>query len=67
MSKLSCWSLRFGHFCHFSPKLKLFESVFPSFQFYCHFGPKVKSGHICLIKSWYSVLFLRGKMVIIIK
>ncbi|MFS8014814.1 hypothetical protein Hanom_Chr15g01348911 [Helianthus anomalus] len=68
MSKLPFWFLRFGHFCHFchfSPKLKPFASGPPWFQFYCHFGPKVKSGHICFITSYYFVLFLRGKMVII--
>ncbi|MFS7974137.1 hypothetical protein Hanom_Chr09g00865031 [Helianthus anomalus] len=58
-SKLPFWSLRFGHFCHFRPKLKSFASG--SCQFYCHFGPKKKSSHICLIKSCNFVLFLRGK------
>ncbi|KAF5780848.1 putative glycosyl transferase, family 31 [Helianthus annuus] len=67
MSKLPFWSLRFGHFCHFSPKLKPFAFGSLWFQFYCHFGPKVKSGHICLIKSCHFVLFLRGKMVILNK
>ncbi|MFS8019348.1 hypothetical protein Hanom_Chr15g01402751 [Helianthus anomalus] len=64
-SKLPFWSLRFSHFCHFSPKLKLFTSGSLWFQFYCHFGPKVKSDHIYLITSCYFVLFFRGKMVII--
>ncbi|MFS7950418.1 hypothetical protein Hanom_Chr07g00582961 [Helianthus anomalus] len=50
MSKLPFWSLRFGHFCHFSTKLKLFTFRSLWFHFYCHFGPKVKSCHICLIK-----------------
>ncbi|MFS8006927.1 hypothetical protein Hanom_Chr14g01254961 [Helianthus anomalus] len=50
-SKLPFWSLWFGQFCHFSPKLKLFASGSLWFQFYCHFGPKMKSDHICLIKS----------------
>ncbi|MFS7915961.1 hypothetical protein Hanom_Chr02g00171511 [Helianthus anomalus] len=63
-SKLLFWSLRFGHFCHFSPKLKHFVSGSLWFQFYCHFGPKVKSDHIYLIKSYYFFLFLRGKMII---
>ncbi|MFS7946807.1 hypothetical protein Hanom_Chr06g00540621 [Helianthus anomalus] len=63
-SKLPFWSLWFGHFCHFSPKIKLFVSRSLWFQFYCHFGPKMKSGHICLIKSCYFVLFRRGKMII---
>ncbi|MFS7926488.1 hypothetical protein Hanom_Chr04g00297641 [Helianthus anomalus] len=65
-SKLPFWSLRFGHFCHFSPKLKPFTTGSLWFQFYCHFGPKVKSGHICVIKSCYLVFFLRGKIVILI-
>ncbi|MFS7898954.1 hypothetical protein Hanom_Chr12g01171341 [Helianthus anomalus] len=42
-SKLPFWSLRFGYFCHFSPKLKPFASGSLWFQFYCHFDPKVKS------------------------
>ncbi|MFS7929026.1 hypothetical protein Hanom_Chr04g00327731 [Helianthus anomalus] len=54
----------FGHFCHFSPKLKSFASGSLWFQFYCHVGPKMKSCHICLIKSCYFVFFLGGKMVI---
>ncbi|MFS7972365.1 hypothetical protein Hanom_Chr09g00843881 [Helianthus anomalus] len=61
MSKLQFWSMRFGHFCHFSSKLKLFASGSLWFQFYCHFGPKMKSGHICLIKSCNFVIFLTGK------
>ncbi|MFS7992032.1 hypothetical protein Hanom_Chr12g01077521 [Helianthus anomalus] len=40
------WSLRFGYFCHFSSKLKSFESVSLWFQFYCHFYLKSKSGQI---------------------
>ncbi|MFS7966037.1 hypothetical protein Hanom_Chr16g01439471 [Helianthus anomalus] len=59
------WSLKFGHFCHYSPKLKSFVSLFLWFQYYCHFGPKVKSDHICLIRSCYFV-FLTGKTVILI-
>ncbi|MFS7921664.1 hypothetical protein Hanom_Chr03g00239641 [Helianthus anomalus] len=59
MSKLP-W---FGHFYHFSIKLKLFVSG-SLFQFCCHFGSKMKSGHICLIKSCYFVFFCRGKMII---
>ncbi|KAJ0778950.1 putative transcription factor interactor and regulator LIM family [Helianthus annuus] len=39
-SKPLKWSLRFGYFCHFSPKLKSFESVSMWFQFCCHFHPK---------------------------
>ncbi|MFS7931545.1 hypothetical protein Hanom_Chr04g00357231 [Helianthus anomalus] len=39
--------MRFGNFCHFSAKLKLFVSGSLWFQFCCHFGPKIKSGHIC--------------------
>ncbi|MFS8010054.1 hypothetical protein Hanom_Chr14g01292461 [Helianthus anomalus] len=38
-SKLLFWSLWFGHFCHFSPKLKLFALESLWFQFCCHFGP----------------------------
>ncbi|MFS8033944.1 hypothetical protein Hanom_Chr17g01575471 [Helianthus anomalus] len=52
----------FGHFCHFSPKLKLFASGSLWFQFYCHFGPKMKSDHISLIKSCNFVIFLRGQI-----
>ncbi|MFS8032446.1 hypothetical protein Hanom_Chr17g01557881 [Helianthus anomalus] len=63
-SKQLFWSLWFGHFCHFSPKLKLFASGSLWFQFCCHFGPKMKSGHICLIKFCYFVLFRKGKMII---
>ncbi|MFS7980821.1 hypothetical protein Hanom_Chr10g00943711 [Helianthus anomalus] len=63
-SKLLFWSLRFGQFCHFSPKLKLFAFGSLWFQFYCYFGPKMKSGHIYLIKSCYFVIFRRGKMII---
>ncbi|MFS7924197.1 hypothetical protein Hanom_Chr03g00269801 [Helianthus anomalus] len=32
-SKRSKWSLRFDHFCHFSPKLKHFESGPCGFSF----------------------------------
>ncbi|KAJ0950066.1 hypothetical protein HanRHA438_Chr01g0045311 [Helianthus annuus] len=46
LSKLPKWSLRFVHFCHFSPKLKPFESGSLWFQFCCHFHPKSKSGQI---------------------
>ncbi|MFS7989587.1 hypothetical protein Hanom_Chr11g01048691 [Helianthus anomalus] len=60
-SKLPFWSLRFGNFCYFSPKLKLFSSGSLWFKFYCHFSPKMKSGHTCLIKSCNFVIFLRGK------
>ncbi|MFS7918422.1 hypothetical protein Hanom_Chr03g00200821 [Helianthus anomalus] len=66
LSKLPFWSLRFGNLCHFSLKLKPFASGSPWFQLYCHFDPKVKSGHIFLIKSCYFILFLRGKIVILI-
>ncbi|MFS8030466.1 hypothetical protein Hanom_Chr17g01534401 [Helianthus anomalus] len=45
-SKLPFWSLRFGHFCHFSPKLKLFASGSLWFQFCCHFDPKARSAEI---------------------
>ncbi|MFS7945620.1 hypothetical protein Hanom_Chr06g00526411 [Helianthus anomalus] len=63
-SKLPFWSMWFGHFWHFGTKLKRFASGSLWFQFYCHFGLKLKSGHICLIKSCYFVLFCRGKMII---
>ncbi|MFS7979586.1 putative alpha-L-fucosidase [Helianthus anomalus] len=53
MSKLPFWSLRFGYFCHFSPKLKPFASGSLWFQHYCHFGPKVNPCRICLRKSCY--------------
>ncbi|MFS7916299.1 hypothetical protein Hanom_Chr02g00175501 [Helianthus anomalus] len=41
MSKLPFWSLWFGYFFHFNPKVKLFASGSMWFQFYCHFGPKI--------------------------
>ncbi|MFS7998996.1 hypothetical protein Hanom_Chr12g01160751 [Helianthus anomalus] len=63
-SKLPFCFLWFGQFCHFSAKLKFFASVSLWFQFYCHFGLKMKSGHICLIKSCYFIIFHRGKMII---
>ncbi|KAJ0579410.1 putative alpha/Beta hydrolase [Helianthus annuus] len=46
LSKLSEWSLRFDHFCHFSSKLKPFEFESGSlwFQLCCHFHQKAKSG-----------------------
>ncbi|MFS7952938.1 hypothetical protein Hanom_Chr07g00612801 [Helianthus anomalus] len=47
-SKLPFWSLWFGHFCHFSPKLKFFASGSLWFQFYCHFGPK---WHFTLVQN----------------
>ncbi|MFS8005705.1 hypothetical protein Hanom_Chr13g01240511 [Helianthus anomalus] len=46
LSKLPFWSLWFGHFCHFSPNLKLFKSGSLWFRFCCHFGPKFKSPDI---------------------
>ncbi|MFS7907065.1 hypothetical protein Hanom_Chr01g00066871 [Helianthus anomalus] len=63
-SKLSFWSLRFGHFCHFSPNLKPFASRFLWFHFYCYFGPKIKSTRISQVNSCYFVLIFRGKIVI---
>ncbi|MFS8025736.1 hypothetical protein Hanom_Chr16g01478711 [Helianthus anomalus] len=42
-SKLSFWSLWFGHLCHFSPNLKLFTSGSLWFAFCCHFSPKSKN------------------------
>ncbi|MFS7948202.1 hypothetical protein Hanom_Chr06g00557191 [Helianthus anomalus] len=53
----------FGHFCHFSPKLKLFKSVSLLFHFYCHFDPKIKSPLIWLLKSGNFVFYFRGKMI----
>ncbi|MFS7990364.1 hypothetical protein Hanom_Chr11g01058031 [Helianthus anomalus] len=52
------------HFCHFSLNLKpfIFRSLW--FQFYCYFGPKIKSVLVCLIKPFYFVIFLKGKMII---
>ncbi|MFS8005052.1 hypothetical protein Hanom_Chr13g01232941 [Helianthus anomalus] len=50
----------FGHFCHFSPKLKLFAYGSLWFQLYCHFGPKMKSCHVCLIKSCKFCHFPQG-------
>ncbi|MFS7914277.1 hypothetical protein Hanom_Chr02g00151511 [Helianthus anomalus] len=52
---------------HFSPKLKSFASESMWFQFYCHFGSKVKLCHISQIKSYYFVVFPKGKIVIIQK
>ncbi|MFS7929825.1 hypothetical protein Hanom_Chr04g00336971 [Helianthus anomalus] len=46
LSKLPKWSLRFGHFYHFSPKLKPFESRSLWFQFCCDFQPKAKPRQI---------------------
>ncbi|MFS8024649.1 hypothetical protein Hanom_Chr16g01465871 [Helianthus anomalus] len=63
LNKLSFWSLRFGHFCHFSPKLKSLKSGSLWFHFYCHFGPKIKSPLIWLLKSDYFVFYFRGKIV----
>ncbi|MFS8018191.1 hypothetical protein Hanom_Chr15g01389231 [Helianthus anomalus] len=64
MSKLPFWSLWFGHFCHFSPNLKLFKSGSLWFHFYCHLSPKVKSDQIPKIKppvlsfsSWVILSF----------
>ncbi|MFS8000688.1 hypothetical protein Hanom_Chr12g01181311 [Helianthus anomalus] len=57
-SKLPKWSLRFGHLCHFSPKLKPFEFGSLWFQFCCHFHPKSKSGQIFQLTSIFFVFFL---------
>ncbi|MFS7945935.1 hypothetical protein Hanom_Chr06g00530051 [Helianthus anomalus] len=58
-SRLQKWSLRYGHFCHFSSKLKTFESGFMWFQFCCHFHPKSKFNKIFqLIFSFFFVFFL---------
>ncbi|MFS7954879.1 hypothetical protein Hanom_Chr07g00635851 [Helianthus anomalus] len=63
-SKLSFWSLRFGHVCHFSPNLKAFVSGSLWVSLLLPFWSKDNSGHIYQIKSCYFVLFLRGKIVI---
>ncbi|MFS7999477.1 hypothetical protein Hanom_Chr12g01166631 [Helianthus anomalus] len=69
MSKLPKWSLRFGHFCHFSSKLKPFESGSLWFQFCCHFHLKSQYGQIFqLTFSFFfflsfSSLLMKGKMV----
>ncbi|MFS8006012.1 hypothetical protein Hanom_Chr13g01244231 [Helianthus anomalus] len=57
-SKLLKWSLRCCHFCHFSPKLKPFESGSLWFQFCCHFHPKSKSGQIFQLTSIFFFFFL---------
>ncbi|MFS7981781.1 hypothetical protein Hanom_Chr10g00954991 [Helianthus anomalus] len=67
LSKLLKMSLGFGHFCHFSPKLKYFESGSMWFRFCSHFHPKAKSGQIFqLIFSFFffSLHFNKGKMII---
>ncbi|MFS8001102.1 putative 6,7-dimethyl-8-ribityllumazine synthase [Helianthus anomalus] len=65
-SKLPFWSLWFGHFCHFSPNLKLFKYASLWYHFYCHFGPKVKSDQIPQIKPPCFVIFFRGNFVIFV-
>ncbi|MFS7971505.1 hypothetical protein Hanom_Chr09g00833661 [Helianthus anomalus] len=50
----------FGHFCHFSPNLKLFKSESLWFRFCCHFGPKLKSGHISQKQNLLFCPFLKG-------
>ncbi|MFS7932496.1 hypothetical protein Hanom_Chr04g00368531 [Helianthus anomalus] len=69
-SKLPKSSMRFGHFWHFSPKLKHFTSGSLWFQFCCHFHPKSKSGQIVQSTSSFfffflsiSFLLMMGKMV----
>ncbi|MFS7958621.1 hypothetical protein Hanom_Chr07g00680881 [Helianthus anomalus] len=67
MSKVPFWSLRFGHFCHFSSNLKPFASGSMWFHFCCHFGPKAKSAQISKKNLVFFVLFLnlvRGILVI---
>ncbi|MFS8002447.1 hypothetical protein Hanom_Chr13g01202171 [Helianthus anomalus] len=58
--------MSFGHIFHFSSKLKSFASGSLWFEFYCHFRLKVKSDYIYLIKCCYFVIFLMGKMIILI-
>ncbi|MFS7974989.1 hypothetical protein Hanom_Chr10g00875241 [Helianthus anomalus] len=58
MSKLLKWSPRFGHFCHFSLKLKHFESGSLWFQFGCHFHPKSESVQIFQVTSSFFVFFI---------
>ncbi|KAJ0879756.1 hypothetical protein HanRHA438_Chr10g0455181 [Helianthus annuus] len=50
--------LRFDHFCHFSPKLKPFDSRSLWFQFCCHFHPKSKSCQIFQLTSSFFLFFL---------
>ncbi|MFS7916428.1 hypothetical protein Hanom_Chr02g00177011 [Helianthus anomalus] len=54
-------------FCHFSSKLKPFESGSMWFQFYCYFHPKSKSGQIFQLTSSFFCLFssllMKDKMV----
>ncbi|MFS7967853.1 hypothetical protein Hanom_Chr09g00790611 [Helianthus anomalus] len=50
--------MRFDHFCHFSPKLKPFESGSIWFQFCCHFHPKAKPSLIFLLTSIFLDFFL---------
>ncbi|MFS7951615.1 hypothetical protein Hanom_Chr07g00597201 [Helianthus anomalus] len=47
----------FGYFCHFSSKLKHFESGSLCFQFCCYFHPKVKSSQIFQLTSNLFVFF----------
>ncbi|MFS7985610.1 hypothetical protein Hanom_Chr11g01000491 [Helianthus anomalus] len=49
-SKLPFWSLWLGHFCHFSPNLKLFTSGSMWFAFCFHFSPKLKISHFYCFK-----------------
>ncbi|MFS7953242.1 hypothetical protein Hanom_Chr07g00616271 [Helianthus anomalus] len=57
--------MRFGHFCHVSPKLKQLESESMWFRFSCHFHPKAKSSQISqLTSNFFFLPFNKGKMVI---
>ncbi|MFS8009647.1 hypothetical protein Hanom_Chr14g01287411 [Helianthus anomalus] len=62
-SKLPFWSLWFGHFCHFSPNLKLFKSGSLWFHFCCHFSPKFKLPPVSLLKAGSFVFLFRGIIV----
>ncbi|MFS8024838.1 hypothetical protein Hanom_Chr16g01468051 [Helianthus anomalus] len=66
MSKLSFWSLRFGHFCHFSRKLKSFASVSMWFHFYCHFDTKAKLAQISKKTSLFCPFFSLVKGILVI-
>ncbi|MFS8020451.1 hypothetical protein Hanom_Chr16g01415721 [Helianthus anomalus] len=65
MSKMPKWSLSLGHFCHFSSKMKPFESGSMKFHFLYHFHPKSKLGQNFLLTSTFFVVFLilmRGRI-----
>ncbi|MFS7973244.1 hypothetical protein Hanom_Chr09g00854381 [Helianthus anomalus] len=61
LSKLPFWSLWFGQFCHFNPKLKLFAFGSLWFPFYCHFGPKYEIRSYLSYKILLFCHFLQGQ------